>query len=71
MIRFEPLSSRRVLLARPDFSIWYLGERVFDWKRGPDRRRILETPPLSMFWTHRLADRELDRAPAGVRTADL
>ena len=30
MIRSEPLSSRRVLLARLDFWMWYLGEWVFD-----------------------------------------
>ena len=55
----------------PNFMIWYMGERVFYWQRGPDKCSIPETSPPSMFWTHRLTDRELDRALAGVRAADL
>ena len=54
-----------------NFWTWYLGERVLDWQKGPDRRRILKSPPRSIFWTHQLTERELERIMAGIRAANI
>ena len=46
-------------------------ERVFNWQRGLDSRKIPESPPRSIFRTHRLVDRELEHALVGVHAVDL
>ena len=65
MIGAGRLTRSRVLLTGPVDRSWYLGERVFRWWDGPERRRVPVPPPGSMYWGRELAGDELILAEAG------
>lgn len=50
------VTSLRVLLAGCACREWFLGERVYHWTQGLQRRWVPHPPPADMFWGTRVAD---------------
>ena len=53
------LETMRILLPGYGCQMWYLGEHVYHWYRGPSKRRIPFCIPSSMLWSCSLSGPEL------------
>lgn len=59
MLSAPDLEHRRILLVGLAYPAWYLGESIYGWEGGLNRRRVPFSPPITMLWTTDLARKEL------------
>ena len=64
-------SGLRLLLARVNQRLWYLGERVLRWGLGPSAQPVPAATPRSMFFGQSLGGEKLAEALQGFPASDF